>query len=572
MERLNFKVFQQFWTIAKSYWLGDQKWQARGLLSLVVLFLLAYTGLSVVLNNKRGVLISALSTRDEPRFWQTMIIFIGVLVLYAPLLAGYRYLRDRLSLQWRRWLTHRFLDNYFRARAYYNLNTLNTDIDNPDQRIAEDVRSFTQESLTFLLLLVESVLSVIAFSGVLWSISKPLVFFLVLYALIGTLATTLVFGKPLVRLNFEQLKKEADFRFSLVRIRENAEAIAFYRGEERESNTVKQRFLEAFDNVKRLLIWELNLNVLTNAYEFIPFILPALVVAPAIFAGEMEVGKVSEAQGAFVRVFFSLNVVVARFQALTTFGAGINRLYTFAEFLEQAQTIPVPNSSDQKTTIQTVEADRLAVEHLTLETPNHQRILVKDLSVELPTGQGLLVMGPSGCGKSSLLRAISGLWNAGNGTIVRPELDQILFLPQRPYMVLGTLRDQLLYPHTHVEVEDQQLKQALEQVNLADLNERFGGFDAEQDWADVLSLGEQQRLTFARLLLSKPNYAILDEATSALDLDNEERLYQHLQAISTTFLSVGHRSTLGNYHQRVLELSQDKTWQVRQPLVLVQEQ
>jgi putative ATP-binding cassette transporter len=571
MDRLNFKVFQQFWTIAKSYWLGDEKSQARGLLSLVVLFLLAYTGLSVVLNNKRGVLISALSTQDEPRFWQTMIIFIGVLVLYAPLLAGYRYLRDRLSLQWRRWLTHRFVDNYFRDRAYYNLNTSNTDIDNPDQRIAEDVRSFTQESLTFLLVLVESVLSVIAFSSVLWGISKPLVFFLVLYALIGTLVTTLVFGKPLVRLNFEQLKKEADFRFSLVRIRENAEAIAFYRGEERESNQVKQRFLEAFDNVKRLLIWELNLNILTNAYEFIPFILPALVVAPAIFAGEMEVGKVSEAQGAFVRVFFSLNVVVARFQALTTFGAGINRLYTFAEFLEQTETTQAPDSSDQKSTIQTVEADRLAVEHLTLETPNHQRTLVKDLSVELPTGQGLLVMGPSGCGKSSLLRAIAGLWNAGNGTIIRPEPDQILFLPQRPYMVLGTLRNQLLYPHTHVEVEDQHLKQALEHVNLADLDERFGGFDAKQDWADVLSLGEQQRLTFARLLLHKPDYAILDEATSALDLDNEERLYQHLQALGTTFLSVGHRSTLAKYHQRVLRF-QDKAWQVRQPLVLVQEE
>ena len=567
MDRLNLKVFQQFWTIAKSYWLGDEKWQARGLLSLVVLCLLAYTGLSVVLNNKRGVLISALSAKDEPRFWETVIIFLGVLVLYAPLLAGYRYLRDRLSLQWRRWLTNRFLNNYFSDRAYYNLNTSNTDIDNPDQRIAEDVRSFTQESLTFSLVLVESVLSVIAFSSVLWGISKPLVFFLVIYALIGTLVTTVVFGKPLVRLNFEQLKKEADFRFSLVRIRENAEAIAFYRGEERESNQVKQGFLEVFDNVKRLLVWELNLNVLTNAYEFIPFILPALVVAPAIFAGEMEVGKLSEAQGAFVRVFFSLNVVVARFQALTTFGAGINRLYTFAEFLEQTETTHNP----EEQTIQTLLDDRLAVEHLTLQTPNHQRTLVEDLSVEIPKGQGLLVIGSSGCGKSSLLRAIAGLWNSGNGTIIRPEPDQILFLPQRPYMVMGTLRDQILYPHTNVEVEDQQLKQVLEQVNLADLDERFGGFDTKQDWADILSLGEQQRLTFARLLVNNPKYAILDEATSALDLDNEERLYQHLQASGTTYLSVGHRLTLANYHQLVLE-SQDTTWQVKPPLVIVKQQ
>jgi putative ATP-binding cassette transporter len=570
MDRLNFNVIQQFWTIAKSYWSGDEKWQARGLLLGVVLFLLAYTGLSVVLNNKRGVLISALSAKDEARFWETVIIFIGVLVIYAPLLAGYTYLRDRLSLQWRKWLTHRFVDNYFHNRAYYNLHISETEIDNPDQRIAEDVRSFTQESLNFLLVLVQSVLSVIAFSSVLWGISKPLVFFLVLYALIGTLVTTVVFGKPLVRLNFEQLKKEANLRFSLVRVRENAEAIAFYRGEEQESNQVKHRFLEVFENVKRLLVWELNLNMLTNTYEFIPFVLPALVVAPAIFAGDMEVGKVSEAQGAFMRVFFSLNVVVARFQQLTTFGAGINRLYTFAQFLEQTEATQA--SEEQQPRIETIEADRLAVEHLSLQTPNYQRTLVEDLSIELPAGQGLLVMGPSGCGKSSLLRAIAGLWNSGKGAIIRPESDQILFLPQRPYMVLGTLRDQLLYPNTHLEVEDEHLKQVLEQVNLAGLDERFGGFDAEQDWADVLSLGEQQRLTFARLLLNQPKYAILDEATSALDLGNEERLYQHLQAKETTFLSVGHRSTLANYHQSLLELSQDKTWQIKQPLALVKEQ
>ena len=568
MERLSFSILQQFWTIAKSYWSGDEKWQARGLLLGVVLFLLAYTGLSVLLNNKRGVLISALSAQDEPRFWQTVIIFIGVLVVYAPLLAGYTYLRDRLSLQWRQWLTHRFVDNYFRDRAYYNLQILGTEIDNPDQRIAEDVRSFTQESLTFLLVLIESVLSVIAFSSVLWGISRPLVFFLVLYALIGTLVTTVVFGKPLVRLNFEQLKKEANLRFSLVRIRENAEAIAFYGGEGRESNQVKQKFLDVFENVKRLLVWELNLNILTNAYEFIPFILPALVVAPAIFAGEIEVGKVSEAQGAFIRVFFSLNVVVARFQALATFGAGINRLYTFAEFLAQTGADHV---SDEQPRIQTVKAERLGVEHLSLQTPNYQRTLVEDLSLELPPGHGLLVMGPSGCGKSSLLRAIAGLWNSGKGTIFRPEPDQMLFLPQRPYMVLGTLREQLLYPNTHLEVEDQHFQQVLEQVNLAGLDERFGGFEAEQDWADVLSLGEQQRLTFARLLLNKPNYAILDEATSALDLENEERLYQYLQALGTTFLSVGHRLTLANYHQSLLEF-QDKTWHIKQPLALVKEQ
>jgi vitamin B12/bleomycin/antimicrobial peptide transport system ATP-binding/permease protein len=584
MDRVNFKIVRQFWTIAQTYWNGDQKWQARGMLLGVVLFLLAYTGLSVVLNNKRGVLISALSAQDQPRFWQTVTIFLGVLILYAPLLAGYRYLRDRLSLQWRRWLTHQFVDRYFGGRAFYALNFADETIDNPDQRIAEDIRSFTQESLTFLLAVVESVLAVVAFSSVLWGISHLLVVFLVVYALVGTLATTLIFGRPLVRLNFEQLKKEADLRFSLVRARENAEAIAFYRGEEQESFQVKQRFLEVFENVQRLLIWELNLNILTNAYEFIPFILPALVVAPGIFAGEVEVGKVSEAQGAFVRVFFSLNLVVARFQELTTFGAGVGRLFALAEFLEQAGTSAENAASPESSaanppqpTIATVEADRLALEAVTLETPNHQRVLVTGLAVEIPSGEGLLVMGPSGCGKSSLLRAMAGLWNSGSGTIVRPPLSQVLFLPQRPYMVLGTLRDQMLYPHTRtgidsatdssatdsgLEVEDARLKQILAQVNLADLDDRLGGFDAEQDWGNVLSLGEQQRLTFARLLLQKPNYAILDEATSALDLDNEARLYHHLKAIGTTFLSVGHRATLAHYHQRILEFQPDGSYKI----------
>jgi putative ATP-binding cassette transporter len=561
MERFNLQVFRRFWAIAKSYWFSDEKWKARGLLVLIVIFLLGYTGLSVVLNNKRGVLISALSGRDEARFWETVLIFIGVLVAYAPLLAGYDYLQKRLGLEWRRWLTGRFVADYFGERSFYEIQQFRPEIDNPDQRIAEDVRNFTQESLAFLLVVVSSVLQVIAFSSVLWGISRSLVGFLVFYALLGTLVTVLIFGKPLVRLNFEQLKKEANFRFSLVRIRENAEAIAFYRGEAQEASQVNNRFMEAFENFKRLIFWELNLNALTNAYEFIPFVLPAIVVAPAVFAGDIEVGKVTEAQGAFVRVFFSLNVVVARFQSLTSFGAGIDRLFGFAEVLDhvEPETTEATETAD-KPTILVETADYIAFKDFTLQTPNYKRMLVEDLSLQLPEQKGLLIMGPSGCGKSSLLRAIAGLWNSGSGIIQRPELDHMLFLPQKPYMILGTLRDQMLYPKTDREVDDATLKQALKAVNLADLDERFGGFDAEEDWGDVLSLGEQQRLTFARILLNQPDFAILDEATSALDMDNESRLYDQLKHTGTTFISVGHRESLNAFHQNVLELTEDHTW------------
>ena len=572
MGRFNLTGFRRFWAIAKSYWFGDEKWKAGGLLLLIAVFLLGYTGLSVVLNNKRGVMISALSARDEARFWETVLVFIGVLVAYAPLMAGYDYLQKRLGLEWRRWLTGRFVGDYFRDRAFYDIQQFQPDIDNPDQRIAEDVKNFTQQSLALLLVVVSSVLQVIAFSGVLWGISKSLVGFLVLYALVGTLVTVLIFGQPLVRLNFEQLKREANFRFSLVRIRENAEAIAFYRGEAQEASQVNNRFMAAFENFKKLIVWELNLNALTNAYEFIPFVLPAIVVAPAVFAGDIEVGKVSEAQGAFVRVFFSLNVVVARFSELTSFGAGIDRLYSFAEALNhvdkvdaQAPDAAQGEAAPARPTIAIETADSLALANFTLQTPNYKRTLVENLSIDIPDKTGLLIVGPSGCGKSSLLRAIAGLWQSGSGTIHRPDLDNILFLPQKPYMILGTLRDQLLYPHTRQAVEDTILQAALQKVNLTDLAERFGGFDAVEEWGDVLSLGEQQRLTFARILLNRPDFAILDEATSALDLANEAKLYDHLRHTGTTFISVGHRESLSEYHQNTLELGEDHTWALKSP-------
>jgi putative ATP-binding cassette transporter len=513
----------------------------------------------VVLNAQQGGLISSLAEKNQDRFYQTALIFVGVLVVYVPLFAGFSYTQEKLGLFWRRWLTNNFLNRYFSDRSFYNIAYCNGNIDNPDQRIAEDIKNFTQGSLSFLLVIIQSILQVIAFSGVLWSISHKLVFFLVVYAVAGTLITIGFFGRVLVKLNFEQLKKEANFRFGLVRIRENAESIAFYGGEEQESQQLKNTFTTVFNNYSSLILWqELFLGLFTNTYEFLPYIIPSLIVAPSVFSGDLEVGKVQEATGAFARVFYSLNVIVSRFASLTNFTAGIDRLSGFAEYLDS----PKKGKMEDRI-IDFIEEDRLAIQYLTLQTPNYQRTLVNSLSLQLEPQKGLLIMGASGCGKSSLLRAIAGLWNSGTGKIIRPPLEQMLFLPQRPYMIIGTLREQLIYPHAETNISDEQLQEILVKVNLPDLAAGFGGFDIEKDWGEVLSLGEQQRVAFARILINQPRYTILDEATSALDTKNEQTLYHHLLATGTTFISVGHRPTLTQYHDLLLEIYPEQNWELK---------
>jgi len=564
MRGLNFRVFSRFWAIAKLYWLGNEKKGALILLGILGLLLVGYTQLSVLLNTAQGGLISTLAAKDAEKFWQTVLRFLLILVVYVPLFAGFSYTQSKLGLYWRRWLTENFLTKYFTNRSFYQLAAKNIDIDNPDQRISEDIRSFTQDSLLFLLVVVQSVLQVVAFSAVLWSISQKLVIFLLVYAIVGTLITTGVFGRKLVTLNFGQLQKEANFRFGLVRVRENSESIAFYQGETQEKNNLNNLFTDLFNNFNSLIVWqELYLGLFVNTFEFLPYVIPAIVVAPSVLSGELEVGKVSEATGAFARVFFSLNIIVSRFQSLTTFAAGISRLSSFYQFLspEEKGDLLTKNNVENRT-IDTIENGHLAIEHLTLQTPNYQNTLIEDVSLNLPQGKGLLIMGTSGCGKSSLLRAIAGLWDSGTGAIFRPELNKMLFLPQRPYMIIGTLREQLIYPSLEKEITEEELQNILNLVNLPHLSDKFGGFEVEKDLGEVLSLGEQQRVAFARVLSNQPQYAILDEATSALDANNEANLYQHLLETNTTFISVGHRDSLKTYHQILLQISDDKSWEV----------
>ena len=525
------------------------------MLALLVVLLIGRTEFIVVFNNQSGEFTSALAARDSARFWHSMRVFGGALVIAVPIYGFYYYVRDRLGIGWRRWLTSNFLDKYLSNRAFYDLIS-NHGIDNPDQRISDDVNAFTQKSLTFLLELVSATLQLVAFSGILWSISRTLVWVLVVYAFAGTTFTFFVFGKPMIGLNFQQLRREADFRFSLIRIRENAEGIAFYRGEKREGAHVKERFNALYRNYLKLIKRTFGLNLFQYLYSFVTYALPSVIIAPRIISGELEVGRAVQAGGAFAAMLGALTVFVDNFESLSAFAAGIERLHEFKRVLDAEAKPPDPGQS----WITRREDSRLALEGVTLQTPNHERTLIRDVSVSVGEGQGLVIVGASGGGKSSLLRAVAGLWRAGAGTIRFPDLDQMLFLPQRPYMILGNLRHQLLYPRVDREVADEELHAALRVVNLPDLVERCGGFETDVDFAKVLSGGEAQRLAVARVLLSKPRYAVLDEATSALDVKNEAHLYQALSDLGVTLVSVTHHPGLLKYHQHVLEITGDGSW------------
>ena len=556
-KKFNLDLLKNFWSIAQLYWFSEQKWRARGLLLLVIVLLGTFTVFNLFLTNQRAEFISALSAQNPDRFWRSIIEFFSTVVIAVPFVSSYSFFRQKLSVFWRRWMTHSFMKNYLSDRSFYQIS-YHPEIDNPDQRIAQDIKSFTDQSLRFLVIILNAIFQLFGFSALLWSISKPLVFFVVGYAIAGTVITTGVFGKALVGINFEQLKREANFRFGLIRIRENAESIAFYGGEEQELQQATNLFTDVFNNFNRLIKWELYLDIFRNSYDFITWALPSIIIGPRVLSGELEIGVITQAATAFSIILGSLTLIVNQLDRLTEFAAGINRLSTFSVAIKSPPEVP-----EGESTIDTITNYRLGIEHLTLKTPNYQRTLVRDISLEIPSGNGLLIMGPSGSGKSSILRAIAGFWNSGTGAIYRPELNEILFLPQKPYMVLGSLRQQLLYPQTNLDISDIEIREVLEKVNLAKLAERFGGLDVVENWSQVLSVGEQQRVAFARLFLTKPNYVILDEATSALDVPTEEILYQQLQETSITFISVGHRPTLKNYHQQLLEITANESWKLK---------
>ena len=551
--KFDIRLLRQFWKVAKPYWFSSEKWGAITLLILLIILSIISTALLLIVSIFLGEVTTALAQQNQEVFIQSVLIFIGIIVFGVILLSFKSYVQAKLSLYWRRWLTYNFLNKYFDRQTFYRFS-FNPEIDNPDQRIAEDIKTFTLQAVNFLIILLDSILQLIGFVGILWVTSIPLTLFLVVYAVFGTVITTIFFGRILIQINYAQLKYQADFRYSLTRVRENAEAIAFYRGENSESNQIKSRFGLVLTNFNRLINWQLRLNLFQNSYQYITFLLPAIILSPDILSGELEVGAFASSGAAFRSILLALTLIVTQFEELSNFAAGINRLENYAKFARTVHKIP-PEAS----IIDFRENNFLSISNLTLYTPDYQTKIIQDLSLTVNLGESLLIVGSSGVGKSSLLRAIAGLWYSGDGSIVLPPQDEILFLPQRPYIILGSLREQLLYPKQQ-GISDEQLLQILETVNLPLIGNKIASLDTTVEFNKILSMGEQQRLAFARLLLTKPNYAILDEATSSLDVKNEKLLYNQLQQSNITYISVGHRSTLVDYHDSVLRINNDRSY------------
>ncbi|MFC3686496.1 ABC transporter ATP-binding protein/permease [Hydrogenophaga luteola] len=566
----SFRAFaRKVLALAVPYFNSEEKWKARGLLAAIIVLNLAAVYMLVLLNEWNRVFYDALQNKDQVTFWRELGRFT-YLAFGFIIIAVYRfYLRQVLEMRWRTWMTKHYLDRWLSNKAFYQLElnrfAKDTDAppDNPDQRIAEDLNLFTSSTLGLSMGLLSSVITLVSFVGILWTLSGSfsfdfnggsytipgfMVWMAVLYCAIGSVLAHYI-GRPQIKLNFQQQRVEADFRVHLVRVREYSESIALDRGEPVERQHLGERFGAVLDNYWKLIKAQKRLIWFTNGFGQAAVVFPFIVAAPRFFSGAIQLGELMQISSAFGRVQDSLSWFVDNYDALAAWRATTDRITSFEESFQALQAAPLQSAPATQT-------DTLQIEALDLALPGGVALMSAG-GLSLKAGDSLLVKGPSGSGKSTLFRALAGIWPWAKGKLQKPaDFEQrVMFLPQRPYFPVGSLRKALAYPEPADRYSDDLLRQALVDALLPHLADRL---DEEDSWGQKLSGGEQQRLAVARALLKQPRWLFVDEATSALDEAAEHAVYEKLHALvraqNGALVSIAHRPTVAAFHAQRWEL------------------
>ncbi len=545
-----------FWALTKPYWVSEKRGRALGLLALVVALALAMVYMEVQFNYWNRDFYNTFEKRDQAEFFRQLGKF-GVLAFVWIILAVYRlWFLQMLQIEWRTWLTDHFLEEWMQDQAHYRMQLLDRGTDNPDQRISEDLNIFVDFTSSLALGLLTSIVTLISFTVILWGLSGSLelwgfnipgylVWTALAYAIVGTVLTHVI-GRKLIGLGFNKQRVEADFRFSLVRLRENSEGVALYRGENEELGGLRQRFAAVIGNWWQLMRKRKQLNWFTSFYGQLAVIFPYLVVAPRFFAGNIQLGVIFQTASAFNQVQGALSWFINVYVDFSTWKATVDRLIGFRASIERVRA-----EADR------LDGDRLespdgviALDQLEIGLPQGTPLL-EPTSIQIKPGEDVLVTGASGAGKSTFFRSLAGIWPYWKGRIRLPRGARLLFLPQKPYLPLGSLKNAVAYPDEPAKHPDDEVRGALQAVGLG----QFAvDLERSENWAQVLSGGEQQRLAFARALLNRPDWLFLDEATSALPEADQASLYRLLKErlAKTTLVSIGHRESLAQYHDKRL--------------------
>jgi vitamin B12/bleomycin/antimicrobial peptide transport system ATP-binding/permease protein len=550
------------WNMIRPYWSSEDRWAAWGLLTVVVALTLGMVHINVLFNHWNNAFFSALQSKDQSVFLHQLLRVCWLLTIFICF-AGYQlYLTQMLEIRWRRWLTEHYLRAWLADAAYYRMQLMAPEMDNPDQRIAEDVHLLISHTLALLIGGLRAVVTLVAFVAILWALSGTLsvpvggwfsiilpgylVWAAIFYAIAGTWLTDWI-GRPLVRLNFEKQRCEADFRFGLVRFRENTEGVALSRGESDEFRVFRGRFEAVVKNWWDIMRRQKRLTYFTSGYGQGAWIFPSVLAAPRYFSGEIALGGLMQTIGAFSQVQASLSFFIDSYKVIAEWCSVVERLSEFERALARVCIQAATVGGFQRVN---GNATHLIVEDVNLHMPDG-RPLIANVNLSVERGDTVLLSGSSGSGKSTLLRAIAGIWPFGRGEIRGSRDARILLVPQKPYLPIGTLRDVVSYPMPMEGVDDLRLREVFQAVGLPEL---AGRLSEARHWALELSLGEQQRIAFARVLLQKPDWLFLDEATSAVDEHTEARLYRLVRdrLAGATVFSVGHRATLRAFHSRHL--------------------